>query len=605
MSKKRILVVEDNELNMKLVKSLLDMGGYETVGCPDAEEGIEYIRAQKPDLILMDIQLPGMDGVEASRRIKEDPDLNDIPIIALSSYAMQGDAEKALNVGCDGYITKPIDTRSFLKTIGSYLNQTATESTKILKRRNYLAPRILIVDDNPKNIKMMMGKLANRGYELLDAYSGEEALSKVQDTIPDLILLDIMMPGIDGYEVVKRLKRNQNTQHIPIILITALEGLEEKMKGLELGADEFLTKPVNSTELLARIKSMLKLRQFQEQLTIRTESEAHFGGELQKESHDDRVYSQRILLVEDNDKDIKLIKNFLINEQYELIVVRTGEEALSIVLNEKIDLVILDIILPGMGGFELCRRLREKDATKDIQIVIITCLNDLESKLKGIEEGADDFLVKPINHREIRARISALLRKKNYLDKLYSHYEMALNSAINDGLTGLYNHSYFKRFLDIEVKKSIRHGYIVTLFMMDLDDFKKYNDILGHLTGDIVLREVAKVIKENIREIDLAARYGGEEFAVVMPYADKVNALVVANRIREGINSHTFEYEASSRMKKITVSTGIASFPLDARTTNDLINKADSMLFKAKHEGKDRVCIYENQLSEKKSIIMI
>ncbi len=593
MSKKTVLVIEDNELNMKLVKSLLDLGGYQAVGFPNAEEGIDHIRTQKPDLVLMDVQLPGMNGLEATRFIKEELEMKDVPIVALSSYAMQGDKEKGLEAGCDVYITKPIDTRNFLQTIGKLFDHGRKEDISRLKKNDRHEPRILIVDDDPQNVKVMKGKLANEGYGLLEAYSGKEALEKVNDSIPDLILLDIMMPGIDGYEVVKRLKKDPNTQNIPVILVTALDGQDDKVKGLEAGADEFLTKPVNTAELLARIKSMLKLRQYQEQLSIRTESEAHFGGPSQQEdSPDEEVYSQRVLLVENDEKDIKLARNFLDGENYELIVVKTGEEAFSIALNEKIDLVLLDILLPGMDGFELCQRLKDIDETKDIQIAIISCLSDLESKLKGIEEGVDDFLVKPVNRDEIRARVKALLRKKAYLDKLHTYYEMALNSAINDGLTGLFNHAYFKRFLDLEVKKSLRQGYPVSLLMMDLDDFKKYNDTLGHLTGDIILREVAEVVKEGIREIDLAARYGGEEFAVVLPYADREGALAVANRIRKGIYNHTYEHEASSEIKKVTVSVGIAYCPQDAHSGNDLIYKADSMLIQAKQEGKDRICTY-------------
>ncbi len=591
MTQKNVLVVEDNALNLKLVKSLLELGGYQVSHAFNAEDGIEYLRSQKPDLVLMDIQLPGMNGLTATRIIKEGPETKDIPVIGLSSYAMQGDDQKALDAGCDGYITKPIDTRNFLKTIGGFLLNHSASPVTGSKQITHM-PRVLIVDDDLQNVKLMKAKLQNRGYELLEAYSGEDALKKVETSPPDLILLDIMMPGIDGYEVVKRLRKEPKNKDVPIIMVTALDGMEDKIRGFEAGADEFLTKPVNSVELLARIKSMLRMRQFQEQLSIRAESEAHFGGSLLKKAHvADPISSQRVLVVEDDERDIKLIRNFLNGENYELIVAQTGEEALSIIFNEKIDLVLLDILLPGMDGFELCQRLRETDKTKDIQIVIISCLSDLETRLRGLEEGVDDYLVKPINCREINARVNALLKKKAYLDKLHSHYEMALNSAINDGLTGLFNHSYFKRFLDLEVKKSVRQAYPISLLMMDLDDFKKYNDTLGHVTGDIILSEVSRIIKENIREIDFAARYGGEEFAVVLPYAGEQSAMAVAGRIKESIRSHTYQYEASLEMKRITISMGLACCPSDAHTANELIQMADSMLLQAKQEGKDRICV--------------
>ncbi len=592
MQNNTILVIEDNQLNMKLVRGLLSIGKYQVLEAVDAEIGIRMAKEQKPDLILMDIQLPGMDGLTATRIMKSDPELNGIPVIALTSFAMQGDEEKALETGCDCYISKPIDTKAFLKTINRFFNKT--ESINESRKETVCNAKILIVDDEPINVKLLAAKLAREKFETFKAYGGKESLEKAVSVCPDLILLDIMMPDMNGYEVTRRIKSNPEISHIPIILLTALSGSEDKIKGLEAGAEEFLTKPVNTVELLARINSMLQLKQYREQLAIRTESEENFS----KTSHKEEAIREekdlfRVLLVDDDKRDIRLIQSYLHGQPYEIIVAGNGDNVISLAIREKIDLILLDILLPGLDGFEVCRRLKKMDETRDIQIILITCLKDLESKIKGTETGADDFIVKPINGRHLRARIMVLLKQKAYLDKLRSHYEIALNSAIKDGLTGLYNQTYFKNFLELEVKRSTRQKYPTALIMIDLDDFKYYNDTLGHLAGDRIIREVARIIKKTVREIDLPARYGGEEFAVALPYADKKSAFNIAKRIQKAIQSYDFPDETVSPLGKITVSMGIALCPSSAVTTEELIEKADSMLYKAKKEGKNRVCAFD------------
>ena len=594
MEKKSILIVEDNAFNMKLVRSLLKFGPYDILEAEDAETGLDLVQKHKPDLILMDIQLPGMDGLAATRIIKKDPALKDIPIIALTGFAMEGDEQKARAAGCDGYITKPIDTRSFLKTVSDFLK---TDKGVGLASTGQSAHRskILIVDDEPLNVKLLAGKLPQDEYEIIRAYGGEEALEKVATEAPDLILLDIMMPDIDGYEVTRRVKSNPGTKHIPIILVTALDGKEDRVMGLETGAEEFLSKPVNTTELLARINSMLRLKQYHDQLTTRTQSEEQFAVPVNREKDlQEERKSYKVLLVEDKEEDVRLIQGYLYGQPYQVLVARNSEEALSLVHKEKIDLVLLDILLPDIDGYELYQRLKEVDETKDIQIIFITALQDIESRIKGIELGADDFLVKPFDQRELRARINILLKKLAYLNQLQSHYETALSSAINDGLTGLYNHAYFRRFLELELKRSVRQGYPVALAIFDIDDFKKCNDTFGHLAGDQILIELARLVKINIREVDLAARYGGEEFVTVLPYAQREGALKVAERIRSAVESHRFLEGASSSPDKVTVSIGVALCPEDATSPQDLIENADRMLYRAKEAGKNRVVMYED-----------
>jgi two-component system cell cycle response regulator len=179
------------------------------------------------------------------------------------------------------------------------------------------------------------------------------------------------------------------------------------------------------------------------------------------------------------------------------------------------------------------------------------------------------------------------------MDQLHAQYETAMDSAIKDGLTGLYNHAYFKRFLEIEVKRAIRQTYSTALIMMDLDDFKELNDRLGHLAGDVILRESAKIIQTSTREIDLAVRYGGEEFAIVLPYAGKNNALSVAERIRSSIEAHAFDLAGTHQPEHMTISIGIATCPEDALSVEALIQKSDVMLYQAKKNGKNQICVHE------------
>jgi two-component system cell cycle response regulator len=366
--------------------------------------------------------------------------------------------------------------------------------------------KILIVDDDPTSLKILESMLPENRYSVIKADNGEEALDSAFNEIPDLILLDIMMPGIDGYEVTRRIKRDERTKDIPIIIITSLDKAEVMVSELEEGAEELLNKPVHSTELLARVNSMIRLKEYRDQLNIRTLSGKSFGI-VAKSQGKDRISEEKrplILLVEDTEVDARIVENALEEEPYQLEVVHKGKDVLPIVNQEKIDLILLDILLPDMSGFEVCRRLKQEN--KDIQVVIVTCLDDLESKIRGVELGADDFLVKPLVGRELKARVRVLLEKKEHLDNLRSRYKKAMDDAVMDWLTGLHNHGYFQQFLGYELKRSIEQGFPVSLIMIDVDNFKHYNDTLGHSAGDAILREMGQVVRNSIREVDFAAR---------------------------------------------------------------------------------------------------
>ncbi len=586
---KTVLVIEDNTLNMKLVLTLLNIGGFHALEAPDAGTGIRLAREQRPDLILMDIGLPDMDGLEATRQLRDLPETKDIPIVAVSGYAMPEDIKRAFDAGCNGYITKPVETKTFVNTISEYLRVEAPEKpARPVKRK----PSVLIVDDDPLNVNLL-DTLLSDNYETVKAYDGAEAMGKISENSPDLILLDIMMPEIDGYEVTRRLKNNADTRRIPIILITALEGSEDKALGIEAGADEFLNKPVNPAELRARVKSLLKLKVYQEQLSARVRSEEDLvSDEPSRETGGGDLAVPTILLTEDNSKDIALLKCYLEDQPYRLLTSGSGEEAIDMCQREKIDLIVLDLMLPDLDGFNVCQQLKDGDATRSVQIVMVSAQNDLETRLTGIELGADEFLIKPINRDELAVRIRTLLKKKNYLDRIISRFETTLNTAITDKLTGLHNHSYFKHFMENEVRRCARQNQPMTLIMIDIDDFKKYNDTYGHAAGDTLLRLFGGLLKDGIRDIDLAARYGGEEFSVVLPYTNRENASRTVERILGDIRNCSFSESPSMACERKTASLGIACYPKDGDTVASLIERADEALYRAKRSGKNRACFF-------------
>jgi len=419
MRNETILVIEDDTLNLKLVESLLELGRYHILKAADAETGIRLVREQHPDLVLMDIRLPGMDGLHATRIIKQDPDLKDIPVIALTAQAMLGDQEKAEEAGCSGYISKPIDTRIFLAKLESFMEDSRQKSGMSLGIYTDHKARILVVDDDPLNVKLLTAKLSAVEYDVIEAYSGQEGLDKAAAESPDLLLLDVMMPYIDGFEVTRRLKHDPHTRHIPIILVTALDERENKSKGLEAGADDFLNKPINNVELQARVRSLVDLKRYRDQVNEQKQARRQPGSIAPRQGLcPERERIPNVLLVEDNAIDAKIVQCYLEREALRVQLYTDGDTALRRAREGNVDLILLDILLPDINGFEICRRLKETEETRDIQILVLTCLGDLKSKLRGIELGADDYLVKPIDEKELRARIRSLLEKKYYLDSL-------------------------------------------------------------------------------------------------------------------------------------------------------------------------------------------
>jgi two-component system cell cycle response regulator len=298
-----------------------------------------------------------------------------------------------------------------------------------------------------------------------------------------------------------------------------------------------------------------------------------------------------VLIVEDDATSAKLIARYLSMVPCQLEIVDNGEKALRAASSNRVDIMLLDLMLPTIDGIQVCRTIKSREQTIPIQVVMITSLTDTKSKLMGIDAGTDDFLVKPINKDELRARVKSLVKKKAYLDRLRARVDGALYAAITDRLTGVYNQGYFKHFIELEIKRAKRHRHRLALLMVDVDDFKKFNDRYGHQCGDQALHRIAEKLRSSIRDIDLIARYGGEEFSIVLPYADLPLAEAIANRLLQAVSGHCEVEHALDA--SLSVSIGISVYPDFCDTPAELLKTADFALYRAKRQGKNRYCTFE------------
>ncbi|MDF2177796.1 diguanylate cyclase [Aliiglaciecola sp. CAU 1673] len=295
----------------------------------------------------------------------------------------------------------------------------------------------------------------------------------------------------------------------------------------------------------------------------------------------------RILVVDDQPINIQAIHQIFINE-HELFVATSGQQALDFCQSTPPDLLLLDVMMPQMSGLEVCRRLKQQDATADIPVIFVTGADSQEDENSCWEAGGVDFVSKPVNAQTLKNRVRAHLTLKFQADLLK---EM----AFRDGLTGVANRRFFDETLQQEWRRCSRSNQPISLILLDIDFFKKYNDTYGHLDGDECLKHVAAIISHQVRRPgDLVARYGGEEFAVILPNTPLRGAVEVAMKIEEAVRDMSMPHEQGVNEKVVSVSVGVATWHMDADLGPDqLIELADRQLYRAKEQGRARVCFEE------------
>lgn len=448
-----------------------------------------------------------------------------------------------------------------------------------------MTARILVVDDVEANVRLLEAKLTIEYYDVLTCTDGATALSLAEAEQPDIILLDVMMPGMDGFETCRRLKADPTTKHIPVVLVTALDGRQDRIKGLEAGADDFVTKPLDDVVLFARVKSLVRLKLVMDELREREESGRRLGvtsdgaGRL-------RATGGRVLVVDDNPRQAEQIIAELSREHR--ASVEPDADAARKAATGPLDLMIVNVTAEGFDGLRLIAHLRSAEATRSLPILAVVDPDDRVRLLKALDLGANDILPRPVDPEELAARARTQVRRKRYADFLRQKLDYSLEMAVTDALTGLHNRRYMAGQLADFVRGSNRGGGSVAVLMIDIDHFKAVNDGFGHDAGDEVLTEFAVRLATNVRAVDLPCRIGGEEFVVVMPDTRLEDALLIADRIRRDVAAAPFRVMGSEHLS-VTASVGVAASTGDGDTPEALLKRADEGVYEAKSRGRNRV----------------
>ncbi|MBI1262303.1 MAG: PleD family two-component system response regulator [Rhizobiales bacterium] len=450
-----------------------------------------------------------------------------------------------------------------------------------------MTARVLIVDDVPANLKLLDAKLTAEYFGVLMASNGPEALEIAAKQQPDIILLDVMMPGMDGFEVCRRLKASPVTEHIPVVMVTALDQTADRVQGLEAGADDFLTKPLNDMALFARVRSLVRLKMVTDELRMREATGQRIGAlGLQNEK---ALLSEpgHILVIDDRPASLKRVCETL-SLEHKVTVAETPEELINLASKGDFDLHIVSLSMQQADGLRLCSQIRSLEATRQTPILAIVEEGDMARLVRAMDMGVNDYLVRPVERNELVARCRTQLRRKRYQDYLRDKFQQGLEQAVTDGLTGLYNRRYMESHLGSMMEESQLAAKQVSLLIFDIDFFKSVNDTHGHAAGDAVIKEFAQRISQNVRGVDLACRLGGEEFVVIMPDTDITYAMSVAERLRDRIAKTPFVVEGGVSLP-ITVSIGIGVSEGYGDTGSKLLQRADHALYRAKRDGRNRV----------------
>ncbi|MER8820486.1 PleD family two-component system response regulator [Mesorhizobium sp. M0991] len=454
-----------------------------------------------------------------------------------------------------------------------------------------MTARILVVDSISANVRLLEVRLLAEYFEVLTASDGFGAIETCENGKVDVVLLNVMMPDMDGFEVCKRLKSAPATSHIPVVMITALDEVTDRVRGLEAGADDFLTKPINDLQLMTRVKSLVRLKSLTDELRLRASTTHEIGIEalLSRSSMFDDA-TLKVLLIDERKSSFERIQKML-RGKAELDIAPDPHVGFFKAAEAAYECVLISTTFADFDPLRLCSQLRSLDRTRFLPIILLTDEGEDRRIIRGLELGINDYLKRPIDQQELMARLRTQVRRKRYNDQLRASVTQTIEMAVIDCVTGLHNRRYLDSHLLTLFDRAVARRRPLSMIITDVDLLKTVNDTYGHDAGSDVLRECARRLRKNVRGIDLACVYGVDEFVVVMPDTDSTVAEKVAERIRAEIAQLPFAIGHEGKTTEVTVSVGVSSVFKGADTVAALIKRADVALYKAKNGGRNRVVV--------------
>ena len=456
-----------------------------------------------------------------------------------------------------------------------------------------MSGKILVVDDHATNRLILSAALKKDFYQVFEAIDGCDCIEKANAILPDLILLDIDMPKIDGIEACRRLKSNPKTRNIPVVMVTTSNNQTERNLGLEVGADDFLTKPFDQRVLFARVKNLLRVKILLDELEMRNSTADKLqidGGNAGAHLASSRSH---LLIISDDDAHASQSKAQLIQTgKYNVNIENTEAHAMEVLLEQDYDAFIISEHLADNGvGLRLVAHIRAHWAKRNTAVIFIS-KSGLEAGLRSLDLGANDYLIEPFDGQELLMRLKTQLNRKHYADRLRATVEEQLRLSIIDPLTDLHNRRYFDLYLPRIIARAAEVGSSFAIMMLDLDKFKFLNDSFGHDFGDQVLISVAAQLRDNLRAIDLICRFGGEEFVIITPNVDLKLAQEISERLRSSIEDIVFT-SAKGETINVTTSIGVSLVKPSESNIPHILKQSDQALYKAKSSGRNQVSFFE------------